>query len=1009
MGGGVLPSPKWTCRIRVRRRYSSSSRMMIRLAGRGAVFERAAGRFTEGYVSTINVKCLLFPLPPISTILPHRTRYRDSLPLSMNCLRARCMNVARSAGVGCLGIALGATLGLSGCGSGSGTSSPSLPIPGITSLSPTSGVVGATVTITGTNFGATQVTSTGTSTVTFNGIAATPTSWSATSIVVSVPAGATTGNVVVTVNGEASSGFSFTVVATPTISSLSPTSAAAGAPVTITGSNFGATQGTSTVTFNGVAASPTSWSATSIVVTVPVGATSGNVVVTVNNLSGTGAAFTVLPTPSITGLSPSSAAVGAPVTITGANFGATQGTSAVTFNGTAATPTGWSAASIAVSVPAGATTGNVVVTASGVSSVGAPFTVVPVSITPQLAAVVVTTQTQQFTPWVTAGGSVTWSVDAIAGGNATAGTISETGLYTPPATAGTHTVTATSVANSANSASATVAVTDLAGVFTHHNDLSRDGANTQEYGLTSSTVNATTFGKLFSCAVDGAIFTQPLWVPSFSINGGIHNVIFVATQHDTVFAFDADANPCVQYWQGSGSLGEVNLLDALHGGTAGETSVYWNDVGCQCGVGDIYPEVGVTGTPVIDPTSNTIYLVSTSQNSSRGTFYQRLHALDLASGDEKFSAPMNIAASVPGSGDGGSTVVFSAQMENQRPGLALAEETVYVGWSAHEDAPPWHGWLIGFAATNVQQQVAVFNTSPNGGAGGIWAGGGAPAVDSDGNIYISTGNGVFDANKTTMPDNDYGDSILKLFPVNGSTSNGENLNLVDWFTPDDQSYLANNDVDLGSGDAVLLPDQISGPVLHLLVGIGKQGIVYLIDRDDMGHFQPTSNQVVQNFTGSPSGFYGTPAFWRNGLYFAGTDYLKLFSFDPSTGQFDTAPASQSAHFYNFPGASPSVSSEGTSNGMVWAIDASAYGYANRNPNGDETNCSQTPVPADCTGPAVLHAYDAGNLMIEYWNSSMAPSHRDQAGNAVKFVPPTIANGKVYVSTRSEIDVYGLFP
>ena len=643
---------------------------------------------------------------------------------------------------------------------------------------------------------------------------------------------------------------------------------------------------------------------------------------------------------------------------------------------------------------------------------------VTVSLAPQLAAVVVTTQTQQFTATVTGTTnlSVTWSVDGVAGGNTTVGTISTTGLYTPPSSAGTHTVTATSVANSSSSASASVAVTDLAGVFTHHNDLSRDGTNTQEYALTPSTVNTTSFGKLFSCAVDGAVFTQPLWVPSLSIGGGIHNVVFVATQHDTVFAFDADANPCVQYWQGTGSLGEVNLLDTIHGGTAGETSVYWNDVGCQCGVGDIYPEVGVTGTPVIDPTTNTMYLVSTSQNSSQGTFYQRLHALNLATGSENFSAPVTIAASVLGNGDGSSSgmVSFSAQMENQRPALALTGGTVYVGWSAHEDQGPWHGWLIGYGVSNnVLQQASVFNTSPNGGAGGIWAGGGAPAVDSNGNIYVSTGNGVFDANNTTLPDNDYGDSILQLAPSSGSTSNGENLNLVDWFTPDNQSYLSSNDVDLGSGDAVLLPDQTSGPVLHLLVAIGKQGIVYLIDRDNMGHFQTGSNQIVQSFTGSPSGFYGTPAFWQNGLYFAGSldntgsgDYLKFFSFNASTGQFDTAPASQSAHYYNFPGASPSVSSQGASHGLVWAIDASAYGYANPNTS---TNCFQVPVPAACAGPAVLFAYDAGNLSLEYWDSTMAANNRDQAGNAVKFVPPTVANGKVYVSTRTEIDVYGSLP
>jgi hypothetical protein len=641
---------------------------------------------------------------------------------------------------------------------------------------------------------------------------------------------------------------------------------------------------------------------------------------------------------------------------------------------------------------------------------------VTVSVTPQLAAVAANSQTQLFTATVTGTSdvSVTWSVNGAAGGNSTVGTISTSGLYTPPASGGTYTVTATSGADSTASGSATVAVTDLAGVFTHHNDLARDGANTQEYALTPSTVNTITFGKLFSCAVDGAVFTQALWVPGLNIGGGIHNVIFVATQHDTAFAFDADANPCVQYWQGGGSLGEVNLLDTAHGGTSGETSVSWDDVGCQCGVGDIYPEVGVTGTPVIDPTTNTIYLVSTSQNSSLGTFYQRLHALDLITGNEKFSAPVNIAASVPGIGDGssGGMVSFNAQMQNQRPALALAGGTVYVGWSSHEDASPWHGWLIGYTTSNVQQQASVFNTTPNGGMGGIWASGGAPAVDSQGNIYVSTGNGVFDANNSITPDQDYGDSILQLAPSNGSTPNGENLTLLDWFTPDNQSYLANNDIDLGSGDVVLLPDQASGPVPNLLVAIGKQGIVYLINRDDMGNYQPGSNQVVQSFTGSQSGFYGTPAFWQNGLYFAGSldnagsgDYLKLFTFNPSTGQFDTTAASQSAHYYNFPGATPSISSQGTTNGIVWAIDASAYGYANPN----ATNCFQAPVPAACAGPAVLFAYDAANVSSEYWDSTMAANYRDQAGNAVKFVPPTVVNGKVYVSTRTEVDVYGLLP
>jgi len=664
-------------------------------------------------------------------------------------------------------------------------------------------------------------------------------------------------------------------------------------------------------------------------------------------------------------------------------------------------------------------------TGCGGSSSGTLPPNITVSVAPKLAAVAATSQTQQFTATVTGGSNpaVTWSVDGATGGDATVGTISTNGLYTPPATAGAHTVTATSVANSAASASASIAVTDLAGVFTYHNDLLRDGANAQEYGLTPSSVNTNTFGKLFSCPVDGAVYTQPLWVPGVSIGGALHNVIYVATQHDSVFAFDADASPCVQLWQ-------VNLLDTLHGGTAGETPVVWNDVGnllANC-FGDIYPEVGVTGTPVIDPATGTIYLVNASEIPGAGsgncslpplTFFHRLHALDITSGSEKFNAPVTIAAQVAGTGEGssGGMVSFNSQLHHQRSGLALSNGAVYVAFAAHEDQTPYHGWLLGYNASNVQQQVSVFNTTPNGigGAdGGIWAGGGAPAVDSTGDIYVSTGNGVFDESATMAMENDYGDSVLRLTPAAGSTPNGANLQLNGWFTPYDEFTLEQNDTDLGSGGVVLLTDQAVGPT-HLLVELGKDGVVYLIDRDNMGQFQPNTNsQIPQYFSGTGS-FWGTAAFWQNNLYFAGNgDVLKQFSFDPTTGLFCSpqpctpSPASHSSQSYGYPDASPSVSSQGSKNGIVWAIDASLYGYAS--PNVPITvNCSQVPVPAACTGPAILHAYDAQNLATEYWNSTMAAGNRDQAGNAVKFVPPTVANGKVYVSTRTEIDVYGLIP
>ena len=636
-----------------------------------------------------------------------------------------------------------------------------------------------------------------------------------------------------------------------------------------------------------------------------------------------------------------------------------------------------------------------------------------VSISPKLAAVAATTQTQQFNATVTgnvADLSVTWSVDTIAGGNATVGTISGNGLYAPPATGGTHTVTATSVAVPTSSASASVAVTDLAGVFTYHNDLSRDGANTQEYALTASTVSDATFGKLFSCAVDGAVYTQPLWVPGLAIGGGTHNVVLVATQHNSLYAFDADASPCVKYWQ-------VNLLDTLHGGTSGENPVVWNEVG-NC-FGDIYPEVGVTGTPVIDPSTNTIYLVSASEvgggggngcSGYSGTFYHRLHALDLFTGSETFSAPVTISASVAGTGDGssGGMLSFTSQLHHNRSGLALSGSVVYVPFAAHEDASPYHGWLFGYNALNVQIQHAVFNTTPNGGLGGIWAGGGAPAIDATGDVYVTTGNGIFDANSTSVPFNDYGDSILRLSPFNTT------LSVVGWFTPWDQAAISGVDADLGSGAVVLLPDQTTGPT-HLLAQIGKgdpnagQAILFVIDRDNMGQFNAATNNVVQSFPATCCGLWGTPAFWQNGLYFAGAfDGLKVFTFDPATGLFNPTATSQSGNIFSYPDATPSISSQGASSGIVWAIDAGLYGYASPNAAGG-VNCYAVPVPSACTGAAVLHAYSATNLATEFWNSTQAAGNRDQAGNAVKFVPPTIANGKVYVSTSTEIDVYGLLP
>jgi hypothetical protein len=626
-----------------------------------------------------------------------------------------------------------------------------------------------------------------------------------------------------------------------------------------------------------------------------------------------------------------------------------------------------------ITATVGAVSGNTLLTVKNSS--------VSVIVNPINAALVITTQTQQFSANVSGDPNnlgVNWSVDTIPEGSVSIGTISSTGLYTPPSTAGTHTITATSVADNTKSASASVAVSDLAGILTHHYDAERDGVNAQEYALTPTNVNQSTFGKLFSCPVDGAVYAEPLWVPSLTVNGSVRNAIFVATQHDTLFAFDADANPCQQLWK-------VNLIDSAHGGTSGEVTVASTTVGTN----DITPEIGVTGTPVIDPNTNTLYVVSKSQ-STGPVFHQRLHAIDLGTGNEKFSGPVEISASVPGTGDGssGGNIAFNALIQNQRSGLALLHAVVYVSWASHGDNGPYHGWVMGYSAANVQDQLAVFNTTPNASPskGGIWMSGGAPGIDSAGNLYFSTGNGAFDANQTNG--NDYGDTLLKI-----GTSDG--LNVLDYFTPDNQAALLPGDLDFGSSGVVLLPDQ-TGPVAHLAVAGGKDGHLFLVDRDNLGKFQSTSNsQIVQGFL-ADNGLFDTPAFWQNRLYLSGAgsspDPLKIFALNPLSGLFGTTPASSSTHLFPYPGATPVVSATGNSNGIVWALDTSCYG---------------TPSPCGSAAlPAIVFAYDATDVSKELWDSTQAGT-RDTAGPAVKFTFPTVANGKVYVGTRTELDIYGL--
>lgn len=631
---------------------------------------------------------------------------------------------------------------------------------------------------------------------------------------------------------------------------------------------------------------------------------------------------------------------------------------------------------------------------------------VSVSVSPKRGAIPVS-QTLSITATTTDATGVNWSASGSGCSSSACGTFSASTTtsgvpvtYTAPSVASLYTITATSVSDGTTSASLVIGVTDLSGVLTYHNNLFRDGTNTHEFALTTSTVNTSTFGKLFSCATDGAIYTQPLWIPNVTVSATRHNLILVATQHDSVYAFDADSGPCTTVWH-------ANLLDSAHGGTSGENPVPSSGAGALVGsgYGDIAPEVGVTGTPVIDPTTSTLYVVSKSVNSST-QFFQRLHAIDLTTGNERVTPrPIDSSISVPGTGAGSvnGQVAFDPRNQNQRPGLVLYNGVVYVAWASHEDHDPYHGWVIGFSASTLAPVTnGVFNSTPNQvgtlsySRGGIWMGGGAPAVDSSGYLYLITGNGTFDAN---TGGSNYGDSVVKL-----SASNG--LSEVDYFTPLDEASLDANDTDFGSGAATVLVDQTTGPVAHLVIGGGKQGNLFMLNRDNLGKFSSSTNNVVETINVGNS-IFATPVFWQNSLYVAGVGNLKQFVFAPSTGQFSGAPSSQSSTSYGFPGATPSLSSNLTVSGIIWALENTLY-------------C--TPQSPGC-GATVLHAYDATNLAIELWNSSQAPGNRDQAGNAVKFTVPTIANGKVYVGTRGnntggaesstsvpgELEVYGLLP
>jgi len=500
-------------------------------------------------------------------------------------------------------------------------------------------------------------------------------------------------------------------------------------------------------------------------------------------------------------------------------------------------------------------------------------------------------------------------------------------------------------------------------VTTYHNDNARTGQNLTETILMPSNVNSSSFGKLFVISVDGKVDAQPLYLAQLGIpNQGTHNVVYVATEHGSVYGVDADRGTVL--WQ-------VSTV------AAGETTS--DDHGC----GQITPEIGVTATPVIDPKAGphgTIYVVAMSKDGA-GSFHQRLHALDATTGAEQFGGPQNIQASFPGTGDNssGGKVVFDPGQYAERAGLTFLNGVIYTAWTSHCDIRPYTGWIMGFDQLTLAQ-VSVLNLTPNGNEGSVWMSGAGPAVDSSGNIYLLDANGTFDTalDANGFPSQgDFGNAFLKI-----STTN-RLLSAADYFEMFNQGSENGSDEDLGSGGALVLPDLTDslGHTRHLAVGAGKDSNIYVVDRDAMGKFNPSANNIYQEIQGAlSSSVFSMPAYFNGTVYYGAVgDNIKAFAI--SNAQLAGMASSQTGNTFGYPGATPSISANGTSNAIVWAAE-----------NGST---------------AVLHAYDATNLSHELYNSNQASGGRDQFGTGNKFITPMITNGKVYVGTTNGVGVFGL--
>jgi Immunoglobulin domain len=523
-------------------------------------------------------------------------------------------------------------------------------------------------------------------------------------------------------------------------------------------------------------------------------------------------------------------------------------------------------------------------------------------------------------------------------------------------------VTVSNTAGMVNSNTVTLTVNPVqastANVLTFHNDVARTGQNLNETILTPAGLNSSNFGKVGFLQTDGLVDAEPLYVSNLTVSGAQHNVVFVVTEHDSAYAFDADT--LAQLWK-------VSLLGA------NETSS--DDRGC----GQVTPEIGVTSTPVIDPHAGShgaMYLVAMSKNSN-GNYFHRLHALDITTGAEISGSPTTIQATFPN--QGGQTT-FDPKQYKERAALLLLNGVIYTTWASHCDAGTYTGWIMGYNQTTLQQS-SVLNVIPNGGDGAIWMAGDGPAADSSGNFYFLDANGTFD---TTLDaggnpvNSDYGNAFVKISTANNT------LSVADYFTMHNTTSESDADQDLGSGGEILLPDlkDAANNTWHLAVGAGKDSHIYVVNRDLMGKFNTSNdNAIYQEISsnGISGGSFATPSYFNNTVYYGAVgDSLKAFAI--ANAKLVTPPGSQSAATFGYPGATPSISANGTSSGIVWAVEN----------NG---------------GTGVLHAYDATNLATELYNSNQAANGRDTFSDN-KFITPMIAGGKVYVGTPTGVIVFG---